>query len=243
MIIKNDVKYIRNKFIPKQRKKKFFLRTISYINHLLSTKYVYNFDWFGIPIIQFPSDIIAIQEVIFKYKPDIVIETGVAYGGSLIYYSSLLTLLGRKFKKIIGIDIFFRNKNLKILKNHPLFKNISLFKSSSIDNDLHKKLLRITKNKKVIVVLDSNHTEKHVLEELNKYSKYIKKNGYIIVLDTVIEFIRPSLNDPDRGFKKGNNPYTAIKKFLKKNKNFKIETYYTNKSAISSAYGGFLKRI
>ena len=236
-----DIHTLRKKYLPKQERlknKKFK----SLLNLLLETKYVYHFDWLGVPTIQFPSDLIVIQEILYKYKPDVVIETGVAHGGSLLFYSSILSLFKKSFK-VVGIDIKIKNKNKKNILSSNLSKNIQLFESSSIDKNTFKKILKITKNKKVLVILDSNHSEAHVLEEMQMYSKLIKKNGYLIVMDTVIEFIKRKYNNKNRNFSIGNSPFTAVQKFLRTNNKFKVDKLYENKAIISSGIGGFLKRI
>jgi cephalosporin hydroxylase len=231
---------LRKKYLKKQElsKKKNYSKLI---NLLMDTKYVYHFDWLGVPIIQFPSDLIILQEVLFKYRPDIIIETGIAHGGSLLFYSSILSLIKRKFN-IIGIDIKIKAENRKKLFSNPLSKHIKVFESSSINSKIFEKLKKITTGKKIIVILDSNHSHNHVLKEIEMYSQLIKKNGYLIVMDTAIEFIKKKHVNKGRDFGPGNSPYTAIKKFLKINTDFKIDNYYENKALITSAIGGFLKK-
>lgn len=223
-------------------KKINFKKTIKFINFLTKKKYTYNFNWLGVKTIQFPSDLIVIQELIFKNKPDIIIETGVAHGGTLIFYSSILELIGKKYKKVIGIDVLIKDHNKEKIKNHKLSKNIKLIECSSTDKSILKKL-NLKKNKKILVVLDSNHSEEHVLKELEIYSKIVSKNSYIIVLDTVIEYLDEKLNKKNKPFSRGNNPFTAVKKFLKFNRNFKIDRKYENLAVISNGYSGFLKKI
>lgn len=218
-------------------------KNVSLLNKLLERKYTYLFDWMGIPIIQFPSDILVFQELINKYRPQVIVETGIAHGGSLIFYSSMLKMIGVKNPKVIGVDINIKKNNLLKLKKNPHFKYIKLFQGSSVDLAVFNKIKTLCKNKKVLVFLDSNHTHNHVLNELILYSQLIKKNGYIIVLDTTIEFIKNKFNNRGRLFKKGNSPFTAIMSFLKKNKKFQIENYYDSKSFITSAIDGFLKKI
>tara|TARA_B100001109_G_C18812109_1_gene450237 strand:- start:67 stop:789 length:723 start_codon:yes stop_codon:yes gene_type:complete len=233
---------IRQKYLDIQGNIKNKKKAINYTNTLLDTKYIYHFDWFGFPIIQFPSDIIVLQEIIFKVKPDIIIECGIGRGGSLIFYSSLLSLIKKRFK-IVGVELKLgKNKN-KINKS-PFAKNIKLLEGSSTSDAIIKKVKSITKNyKKPLVILDSNHTHEHVLKELKLYSKIINKGSYIIVLDSVIEFIKTKHNDPKKKFKKGNSPYNAIKDFLKNNSKFVIDKNWENKALITSAPSGFLKKI
>ena len=177
-------------------------------------KYHYNFTWLGLPIIKFPNDILVMQEIIWKIKPDIIIETGIARGGSLIFFASLLKLINKK-GLVIGIDIDIRKKNETALKKHPLFKRIKLFKGSSTSEKIIKKLNKYLFKKKVLVILDSMHTERHVLDELEIYSNIVTKNSYLIVQDTFVEFF-PKNHFKNRPWDKGNNPLTAVRKFLKK---------------------------
>ncbi len=222
--------------------KKEFEKTIKFVNFLTKKKYTYNFQWLGIDTIQFPSDLIVIQELIYKIKPNVIIETGVAKGGSLIFYSSILNLIKQKYKKVIGIDILIKKKNKNKILKHPMSKNIQLIEGSSTDDKVIKKL-KIKKKSKVLVILDSNHSEHHVLNELSIYSKIVSKGSYLIVLDTTIEYIDNNLNIKKNLFMRGNNPLTAVKKFLKKNKKFRIEKNLHEKSLVSNAYSGFLKKV
>ena len=232
----------RNSLINKQGLLKNKLKAYSFVNFLLETKYVYNFDWMGFPIIQFPSDILVIQEILFREKPDIVIECGIGRGGGLIFYSSILKLIKKKFE-VVGVELSL-GKNKKKINKSPFSKNITLIEGSSTNHEIVNKIKKILKKyKNPLIILDSNHAHKHVLDELNIYSKFVKRNGYLIVFDSIIEFIKRKHNDPKKKFKKGNSPYTAIKEFLKKNSNFKIDPYFENKALITSAPSGFLKKI
>ncbi len=237
-----NIDVLRRKNFKAQEKKIKNRQIIKTVNYLLDTKYVYNFDWLGIPTIQFPSDLLVIQELIYNYKPDIIIETGVAHGGTLIFYSSIMTLIKKKFK-IYGIDIKIKDKNKYRILNHPIAKNIKLIEKSSTDNDLLVFFKKKIKNKKTLIFLDSNHSHDHVLNEIKLFSNFIKKNGYLVVMDTTTEFVNQKHVNKGRNFGKGNSPYTAVKEFLGKNKNFKICKYYENKSFITSCYSGFLKKL
>jgi len=202
-------------------------------------KYSYHFTWLGRPIIQYPQDIIAIQEIIWKVKPDLIIETGIAHGGSLIFSASLLELLGKG--KVIGIDIDIREHNRKEIENHSLSKRIEMIEGSSIDEKIISKVEAIVKeNDKILVILDSNHTHEHVLKELELYSKFVKKDGYVIVLDTIIEDMEEN-SFSDRPWNKNNNPKTAVCEFLKNNDRFKIDKKIQNKLLITVAPDGYLK--
>lgn len=239
MIIKDRKKNIKIQGSSKNQKK-----SLSIINHLLRTKYNYQFDWLGVPIIQFPNDTLILQEIIFKQKPKIIIECGIGHGGMLLFYASILKLMNIKNFKIIGIDVLIKKKNRKIIERHPLSKNIELHETSSIDENFFEKLNKnkiITSSSKM-VILDSNHTKNHVYKELELYSSLLKKNEYIIVMDTIIEFVN-KVHNIGKEFKKGNSPYNAVNQFLKKNKNFKVDSYFENKSYLTVAKKGFLRKI
>ena len=204
-------------------------------------EYSYHFTWLGRPIIQYPQDIIAIQEIIWKVKPDLIIETGIAHGGSLIFSASLLELLGKG--KVIGIDIDIREHNRKEIENHRLFHRITLLEGSSTSSNIVKKVKKIAKNyKKVLVLLDSNHTHDHVLKEMKHYSKLVTKGSYLVVFDTIVEDMDDSFFE-NRSWGKGNNPKTAVKTFLKSNKKFKVNKEIEKKLLVTEAPCGFLKCI
>lgn len=204
-------------------------------------KYSYNFTWLGRPIIQFPPDIIAMQELIWKIKPDLIIETGVARGGSLIFYSSMLELIGKG--KVIGIDIDIRKHNKIEIKKHPMSKRITMIQGSSVDPKVIKKVYQLTKGKKrVMVLLDSNHSHDHVLKEMNAYGPLVTKGSYMVVFDTITENLPPKYfkNKP---WKKGYNSKTAVDEFLKINKRFKPDESIPNKLMITVAPGGYMECI
>ena len=238
-----DINFIRKKFLKKQLSKRSRRFAINTINRLLDTKYVYHFNWLGIPTIQFPSDLIVLQELIFKEKPKIIIETGIAHGGTLIFYASILKLIHDKNFKIFGLDIKIKRKNKQNIKKNKLSKFIKLIEKSSTDKKISSILKNEINNKKTLIVLDSNHTNDHVLAELNLYSKLIKKNDFIVVMDTATEFVNKKHINKNRDFKKGNSPYTAVMNFMKKNKKFKIIKEYEAKSFLTGCFDGFLKKI
>lgn len=214
---------------------------LDFIAKTAGVKYTYNFTWLGRPIIQYPPDIIAMQEIIWEVKPDLIIETGIAHGGALIFYASLLELLGKG--RVVGIDIEIRPHNKKAIQSHFLYKRISLLEGSSVSKEVLKKVTAYAKNKKkILVCLDSNHTHEHVLCELNLYSSFVSKGSYLVVFDTVIEDL-PSLLNKDRPWKKGNSPKSAVSDFLRKNKNFKVDKNVENKLIITTNPDGYLKRI
>lgn len=220
------------------------------LDFILSTyklNYQQNFTWLGVPIIQYPQDIIAMQEIIWDVKPDLIIETGVARGGSVIFYSSMLSLLELsgeiKDGKVLGIDIDIREHNKKVINEHKFSSKIHLLEGSSIDESVIYKVYEFAKcAKKVLVCLDSNHTHSHVLAELKAYAKLVSVNSYCVVFDTGIEDM-PKGSFPDRPWDKDNNPKTAVWEFLKENNNFEIDESIENKLIITAAYNGFLKRV
>ena len=210
-------------------------------------KYSYNFTWMGIPIIQYPQDIVAMQEIIYELKPDLIIETGVAHGGSIVFYASLLELNaldgGPNNAKIIGIDIDIRAHNLSKLERHSMFSRMQLIEGSSVSEDVVNKVYEIAKGfNKILLILDSNHTEEHVSSELDAYAKLVSVGSYCVVFDTVIEDLPDPLHS-DRPWGKGNNPKTAVYKFLANNSNFVIDSAIDEKIQISVAPSGYLKRV
>ena len=219
-------------------------KSLSIINQLLKTKFNYQFDWLGIPAIQFPNDMLIIQELIFKQKPKIIIECGIGHGGMLIFYASILKLLNIKNFKVIGIDVLIKKKNRKRIENHSLSKYIKLYETSSVDQIFFKKFKKsiLREKSRKLIILDSNHTKNHVSKELELYSTLIEKGEYLVVMDTIIEFIDKIYNK-GKAFKKGNSPYNAVIDFLKKNKTFKVDSFYENKSYLTVAKKGFLKKI
>lgn len=205
----------------------------------LKYEYPYHFTWLGRPIIQYPQDMIAIQELIWKIKPDLIIETGIAHGGSLIFTASILELIGKG--NVLGIDIDIRKHNREEIEKHPLFKRITMIEGSSIAKKTAKKVFDISKGKKkILVLLDSSHTNDHVLQELELYSPLVNKGSYLVVFDTVVEDM-PKNSFPNRPWDKGNNPKTAVFKFLRKNNRFKIDSNIEKKLMITSCPSGFLK--
>jgi cephalosporin hydroxylase len=206
------------------------------------SQYSYNFTWMGRPIIQYPQDMIAMQEIIWDVKPDLIIETGIAHGGSLIYYASLLELIGNG--EVLGIDIDIRQHNRKEIEKHPMFKRIKMIEGSSIDEVIVDKVKEIADgNKKIVVCLDSNHTHEHVLNELKYYSPLVSVNSYIIVFDTIVEDLPEGYFSQKRPWGIGNNPRTAVDEFLKNNDSFIIDKSIDNKLLISVTPCGYLKRI
>lgn len=206
----------------------------------IGPKYSYNFSWLGRPIIQYPQDMIAMQEIIWDVKPDIIIETGIAHGGSLIYYASLLELIGHG--EVLGIDIEIRSHNRAAIEAHPMFKRIRLLEGSSTAPDIVEQVKKAAKDKRALVVLDSNHTHEHVLAELEVYAPLVSVDSYCVVMDTVVEDM-PENFFPDRPWGKGNNPKTAVWEFLKTHPEFEIDKSIEHKLLITAAPNGYLRRV
>lgn len=213
----------------------------AFVNASLDTKYSYNFSWMGRPIIAYPQDMIAMQEIIWEVKPDLIIEIGIAHGGSIIYYASLLEMIGKG--EVLGIDIDIRTHNRLEIEKHPMFKRITMLEGSSITDEMANKVKTFATGKqKIMVLLDSNHTHDHVLKELMLYNSLVSVGSYLVVFDTIIEDM-PMGTYHDRPWDVGDNPKTAVWEFLKTNHNFKIDKSINNKLLISVAPDGYLKRI
>ena len=229
-----------------QKDKEFQESWKKFHKHVAKTKYAYNFFWLGIPVIQLPQDLQAMQEIIWEVKPDLIVETGIAWGGSIIFSASMLALLETcgKIKKgdVIGVDVDIRSHNKSAILEHPLSNKITMLEGSSIDQKIIEKVTKLAKNKKkVLVCLDSNHTHSHVLAELKAYASLVSIGSYYIVGDTAVEDTPGEIHD--RPWGKGDNPKTAVREFLKKNKNFKIDKSIDSKLILTGSPDGFLKRI
>lgn len=203
-------------------------------------EYSYHFTWLGRPIIQFPQDVMAIQEIIWKVKPDLIIETGIARGGSLIFYASMLELIGGE-GQVVGIDIDIRENNRVEIERHPLCKRIFMLQGSSVDEEIVGQVSKMAENKpRVMVILDSNHTYQHVKRELELYSPLVKTGSYLIVLDTVIEDMPEELS-ADRPWGKHDNPKIAVREFLASNQRFEVDREIEDKLLITVAPQGYLR--
>lgn len=216
--------------------------TRDWFNIASKHEYSYHFRWLGLPIIQFPQDIVAMQEVIWSVRPDLIIETGIARGGSLILHASILQLLGGN-GRVLGIDIDIRPHNRQAIEAHPLATRITMFEGSSIADEMLSRVNAFAADsQRVLVVLDSNHTHEHVLRELELYAPLVKQGSYLIVMDSVVEDM-PEGSFPDRPWDKGNNPKTAVWEFLKSNDRFEIDSAMQDKLQITVAPDGWLKCI
>ena len=220
-------------------------------------KYMYNFDWLGRPIIQTPIDMVAMQELIWEIKPDLIIETGIAHGGSLIMSASMLALLDmcdaiesgatlnprESRRKVLGIDIDIRAHNRAAIEVHPMASRIQMIQGSSIAPEVIEQVHQVAKGyQRILVCLDSNHTHDHVLSELQAYAPLTSKGSYCIVFDTIVEDM-PANMFPDRPWGPGNNPKTAVWEYLKTHPEFEIDKSIQHKLLITVAPDGYLKRV
>ncbi|WP_301100595.1 cephalosporin hydroxylase family protein [Propionivibrio sp.] len=222
-------------------------RSRAWLEESMRKSYVYNFSWLGRPIIQNPIDILAMQEIIWQVKPDLIIETGIAHGGSLIFYASMLELNaacgGAPDAEVLGVDIDIRAHNAEAIQAHPLVKRISMIQGSSTAPDTIEQVkAKASQKQRVLVCLDSNHTHQHVLAELIAYAPLTTLGSYCVVFDTFIEDM-PGDVFPDRPWGPGDNPKTALWEYLKTHPEFEIDKQIDNKLLISVAPDGYLKRI
>lgn len=227
-----------------------------WLRDTLPHRYTYNFSWLGRPIIQYPQDIVAVQELIWSIKPDLIVETGIAHGGSLVFSASMLALLDmgdaieagcafdptKSRRKVLGIDIDIREHNRAAIEVHPMFSRIQMIQGSSIAPTVIDEVRRIASQyRRVLVFLDSNHTHAHVLAELEAYAPLTSIGSYCVVFDTIIEDL-PADQYPDRPWGPGNSPKTAVWEYTKNHPEFTIDTEIQNKLLITVAPDGFLKR-
>ncbi|MGH8146229.1 MAG: cephalosporin hydroxylase family protein [Rhodanobacteraceae bacterium] len=219
-------------------------------------KYSYNFSMLGRPIIQYPQDMVAIQELIWSVRPDLIIETGIAHGGSLILSASMLTLLDYcdavesgqvldpkvAHRRVLGIDIDIRAHNRAAIEAHPMAHRIDMLQGSSIAPDIVAEVHKYATNReRIMVILDSNHTHEHVLAELEAYAPLVSSGSYCVVFDTIIEDL-PAGTYPDRSWDVGNNPKTAVREFLTRNADFETDEDMDAELLITVAPGGYLRR-
>jgi cephalosporin hydroxylase len=210
-------------------------------------KYSYNFSWLGRPIIQYPQDIVAMQELIWAVQPDLIIETGIAHGGSLVFSASMLELNaacgGPADAFVLGVDIDIRAHNRQAIEAHPMMRRIRMIEGSSIDDAIIGKVRAAAEGKqRVLLCLDSNHTHAHVLAELEAYAPLVTPGSYCVVFDTLIEDMPPGTY-PDRPWGPGDNPKTAVYEYLKSHPEFEIDRSIEHKLLITVAPDGFLKRV
>jgi cephalosporin hydroxylase len=213
----------------------------------LAARYSYNFSWLGRPIIQYPQDIVAMQELFWAIQPDLVIETGIAHGGSLIFSASMLELNaacgGPRDAEVLGVDIDIRAHNRNAIEAHPLSKRVVMIQGSSVDPEIVRQVReRASGRQRVLVCLDSNHTHDHVLAELEAYAPLTTVGSYCVVFDTIVEDM-PGALCGDRPWRPGDNPKTAALQYLKTHSEFVIDERIDHKLLLSVAPGGYLRRV
>ena len=228
-----------------------------WVREISPHKWAYNFSWLGRPAIQFPNDAWAMQELIWKIKPDLIIETGIAHGGSLIMNASMLAMLdmcdaiesgemidpAQSKRKVLGIDIDIRAHNREAIEAHPMASRIQMIQGSSIAPEIITQVKEIAQGyQRVLVSLDSNHTHDHVLAELEAYAPLTSVGSYCVVFDTIVEDM-PADMFPDRPWGPGDNPKTAVWKYLETHKEFEIDKSIQHKLLITVAPDGWLKRV
>jgi cephalosporin hydroxylase len=213
----------------------------------VNAKYSYNFSWLGRPIIQYPQDIIAMQEILWRVKPQLVVETGIARGGSLIFFAAMLELNaacgGPADARVVGVDIDIRYHNRDAIEAHPLFKRIDLIEGASTATEIFARVRNAARGRApVLVSLDSNHTHAHVLEELELYAPLVSIGSYCVVFDTIIEHM-PKACYPDRPWGPGDNPKSALTAYLRAHPEFEVDRRVDDQLVISVSPGGYLKRV
>lgn len=231
--------------------------TQEWMKESTSLKYSYHFEWQGRPIIQHPQDIVAVQELIWSIKPDLIIETGIAHGGSLVFSAAMLALIdmseaieaGKAFdprvsnRKVLGVDVDIRAHNRAAIDAHPMRSRIDMIEGSSIASEIIEQVFNAAKGyEKILVLLDSNHTHAHVLEELIAYAPLTSVGSYCVVFDTIVEDMSPELSR-DRPWGPGNNPKTAVWQYLKSHDEFVIDNNIPNKLMITVSPDGYLRRV
>jgi cephalosporin hydroxylase len=211
-----------------------------WVREVTRYRYSYNFTWMGRPIIQTPQDMVALQEVVWRTRPDVIVETGIAHGGSLIYHASLMELLGGN-GRVIGVDVEIRPHNRVEIENHSMARRITLIEGSSVDTTVLQRVINsIASEQRVMVILDSNHTLEHVQRELEMYSPMVTKGCYLVVFDTLLEDMPADLQG-SRPWGPGNGPKTAVHRFLKSNDRFEIDHDIEHKLLITVAPDGWLR--
>jgi len=220
-------------------------------------RYTYNFTWLGRPIIQYPQDMNAWQELIWQVKPDLIIETGIAHGGSLIFSASMLALLDmseaietgatldpkQSKRRVLGIDIDIRAHNREAIEAHPMASRIQMIQGSSIAPEIIEQVRQVAQGyQRILVCLDSNHTHDHVLAELEAYAPLTSVDSYCVVMDTLVEDM-PKAMFPDRPWGPGDNPKTAVWEYLKTHPEFEIDKSIQHKLLITVAPDGYLRRV
>lgn len=218
-------------------------KSLDWMLHADKYKYTYNFSWMGRPIIKFPADMVIQQELMWRLKPDLVIETGIAHGGSIIFTASMMEMMGIE-GEVVGLDIDIRKHNRDLIEAHPMMKRITMYEGSSTDPVIVEKVREHTKGKKcVMVILDSLHSHKHVYEELKAYAEMVTVGSYCVLPDTFIEFFPKGYYSDTRPWDVGDNPYTGMKQYLSETDLFETDYSLTHKAMITETIDGYLRRV
>lgn len=228
----------------------------AWLRESMQRKYVYNFDWLGRPIIQYPNDMVAMQELVWRVRPDLIIETGIAHGGSLVLSASLLAMLDmcdaiesgqsidprQSHRKVLGIDIDIRAHNRAAIEAHPMASRITMLQGSSVAPDVVAQVHAFAKDyRRVLVCLDSMHTHDHVLAELQAYAPLVSVGSYCVVFDTFVQDM-PQGFFPDRPWDVENNPKTAVHEWLQGRSDFAVDEHWDQRLMVTVAPQGFLRR-
>jgi len=248
---------VKNRVIANGKNNELKKSAANFLKESSDAMYSYNFSWMGRPIIQYPQDMVAVQELIWQVKPDLIIEAGIAHGGSLILSASFLALLDyedavrngevldplKPRRKVLGVDIDIREHNKKAIQEHMLYSRIDMIEGSSIEEGTIHQVVEYAKEfDKIMLFLDSNHTHEHVLGELNAYAGLVSKGSYCVVFDTAVEDF-PAEAFPHRNWGPGNNPKTAVWEYLKAHPEYMIDKEIENKIQITVAPDGYLKKV
>jgi cephalosporin hydroxylase len=242
MFIREDLEKSKRKAAAEQSQDAALRKTsLDFIVDSDKHGYGYQWTWLGLPFIQMPQDMVVTQEVIWETKPDVIIETGIAWGGSVVFYASLLQLLGKG--EVVAVDLNLYDHVRDQIMSYPFSNRIHLYKGSSTDTAIVDKIKpHIKAGQKVMVCLDSNHTHQHVLDELRLYAPLVSKGQYLIVSDTVVEDIPPQEHRP-RPWGPGDNPKTALRQYMKENDRFEIDQYVNDKLLLTYTPDGYCRCI
>lgn len=246
----------RNRLAAYAQDKPFQQLSRQWLQESMARKYVYNFDWLGRPIIQYPQDMVGVQQLVWQIRPDLIIETGIAHGGSLVLSASMLAMLDmcdaietgtvidprQSARKVIGIDIDIRAHNRAAIEAHPMSSRIQMFQGSSVAQDVVAQVQAAAQGyKTVLVMLDSMHTHDHVMGELNAYAPLVTPGSYCVVFDTFVEDMPPRFF-ADRPWDVGNNPKTAVRQWQSGHPEFALDEEMEQRLQVTVAPQGFLRR-
>lgn len=218
-------------------------KSLAWMIHADAYKFTYNYTWMGRPIIKYPNDMVIQQELMWRLRPDLVIETGIAHGGSIIFTASMMEMMGIE-GEVVGIDVDIRSHNRKVIEEHPMFKRITMYEGNSVNKKIVEQVRQHTNGKQcVMVILDSLHSHAHVHSELCAYATMTTVGSYCILPDTFIEFFPKGYYAANRPWDVGDNPYTAMKQYLGETDKFEIDKSLTSKAMITETIDGYLRRV